>query len=75
MGVLFMLGVVVLLGVHEFLELYCYASCLLFFISFIGGLLHYNSPELRDWRDIYREKNRLQLEKIKQLNLLISGKK
>ena len=75
MGFLATFGVAaVLFNVSGFIELYCYISCLVFFLSFIGGIMHYNSTELKDWRDIYREKNKMQMEKIKQLNHLLSVK-
>jgi hypothetical protein len=42
------------------------SSILLVSVS-IGGLIHYNTQDMRDFREIYREKHAMKMEEIAQL--------
>jgi len=65
-GLLFVLGLVALFY-SDFRIMFTYLSVVVFGCTFLGGVLHYNSSELVDFREVYREKNRLQTTQIKKL--------
>jgi len=53
---------------------YAVISVTLLALVAIGGILQYTSQEFEDFRDIYREKDRLQKEKIRVLTETLINK-
>ena len=56
-------------GGDTMLKVYVACSASFFGAAAVGGLLSYNSQEMRDFREIHREKSRMQLQKIQTLEL------
>ena len=61
------MGAVALFAGGNLLQSYAAATTLLLALVAAGGVIQYTSQELVDFRDIYREKDRLQKEKIRIL--------
>jgi hypothetical protein len=66
-GTLAALGGVALYTGGNMMMVYAVISVTLLALVAIGGILQYTSQEFEDFRDIYREKDRLQKEKIRIL--------
>lgn len=59
---------------EDILRLYTIVSASLLALVAVGGVLQYTSQEYEDFRDIYREKDRLQKEKIRILTETLINK-
>jgi purine-cytosine permease-like protein len=72
-----LLGVVGVVGLicgsKLLIHVYMVVTVLLFVAVAVGGLLQYNSSEMRDFRDIYREKNKMNISKISRLEKELSN--
>lgn len=71
-GVISSLGVVALIcNTPALTTAYVIITTVVFAAVALGGVLKYTSQEMIDFRDIYREKDRLQKQKIENLKLRI----
>ena len=65
--------VVLICGNKPLIYIYVIVTVLLFAAVAVGGILQYNSTEMRDFRDIYREKNKMHVSKISRLEKELSN--
>jgi hypothetical protein len=73
-GILAILGGVAIYTGGNMMLVYGMISAPLFALVAIGGAIQYTSQEFEDFRDIYREKDRLQKEKIRVLTETLINK-